>query len=79
MFLCAVKDFLTTLFQLHEKWGKANLFTRPRRFGKSLSMSMLRYFFEIGTDPSLFDGLYIAEKKNCVRNTWENTLLYPLV
>lgn len=49
--------------QLLEQWGEANLFTRPRRFGKSLNMSMLRYFFEIGTDPSLFDGLYIAEKK----------------
>lgn len=49
--------------QLLERWGKANLFTRPRRFGKSLNMSMLRYFFEIGTDPTLFDGLYIAQKK----------------
>ena len=49
--------------QLLEKWGEANLFTRPRRFGKSLNMSMLRHFFEIGTDPSLFDGLYISQKK----------------
>ena len=48
--------------QLLEKWGEANLFTRPRRFGKSLNMSMLRYFFEIGTEPSLFDGLYISQK-----------------
>lgn len=46
-----------------EKWGEVNLFTSPRRFGKSLNMSMLRYFFEIGTDPSLFDGLYISQKK----------------
>lgn len=37
--------------QLLENWGKANLFTRPRRFGKTLNMSMLRCFFEIGTDP----------------------------
>ncbi len=43
-------------------WGKVNLFTRPRRFGKSLNMSMLKYFFEIGTDPSLFDGLKITEE-----------------
>lgn len=36
--------------QLLENWGKVNLFTRPRCFGKTLNMSMLRYFFEIGTD-----------------------------
>ena len=47
--------------QLLNKCGKANLFTRPRRFGKSLNMSMLRHFFEIGTDPALFEGLYISE------------------
>lgn len=40
--------------------GSVNLFTRPRRFGKSLNMSMLKAFFEIGTDPSLFDGLEIS-------------------
>ena len=49
--------------QLLDRWGKANLFTRPRRFGKTLNMSMLRYFFEIGTDPKLFDGLYISQNK----------------
>jgi hypothetical protein len=49
--------------QLLQKWGKANLFTRPRRFGKSLNMSMLRSFFEIGTDRALFDGLYISENQ----------------
>ena len=37
-------------------WGKVNLFTRPRRFGKTLNMSMLKSFFEIGTNPQLFDG-----------------------
>lgn len=42
--------------ELLVKWGEANIFTRPRRFGKSLNMSMLRNFFEIGNDPSLFDG-----------------------
>ncbi|MCC8028267.1 MAG: ATP-binding protein [Lachnospiraceae bacterium] len=52
--------------ELLENWGKVNLFTRPRRFGKSLNMSMLRYFFEIGTDRSLFDGLAITkETKLC--------------
>ena len=54
--------------QLLEKWGEANLFTRPRRFGKSLNMSMLRHFFEIGTDPSLFDGLYISQKTELCEN-----------
>lgn len=49
--------------QLLNQWGKVNLFTRPRRFGKTLNMSMLRYFFEIGTDPALFDGLHISQNK----------------
>lgn len=47
--------------QLLERWGKVNLFTRPRRFGKTLNMSMLRYFFEVGADATLFDGLYISQ------------------
>ena len=49
--------------QLLQNWGKVNLFTRPRRFGKTLCMSMIRSFFEIGTDPTLFDGLYISQNK----------------
>lgn len=49
--------------QLLDGWGKVNLFTRPRRFGKTLNMSMLRYFFEIGADVSLFDGLQITRNK----------------
>lgn len=49
--------------QLLAKWGKVNLFTRPRRFGKSLNMSMLRYFFDIETDKTLFAGLYISRNK----------------
>ena len=44
--------------------GEVSLFTRPRRFGKTLNMSMLRSFFEIGTDASLFDGLYISTRKD---------------
>ena len=48
---------------LLNQWGKVNLFTRPRRFGKTLNMSMLRYFFEIGTDATLFDGLYISQNE----------------
>ena len=49
--------------QLFLNWGEVDLFTRPRRFGKTLNMSMLKCFFEIGTDSSLFDGLYISEKQ----------------
>ena len=49
--------------QLVETGGEVTLFTRPRRFGKTLNMSMLRAFFETGTDTTLFDGLYIAENK----------------
>ena len=45
---------------LLDRWGKVNLFTRPRRFGKSLNMSMLKSFFEIGAKKELFDGLEIA-------------------
>ncbi len=50
--------FITEL--LHN-WGKVNLFTRPRRFGKSLNMSMLRHFLEVGCDTSLFDGLKVSQ------------------
>ena len=42
--------------------GKVNLFTRPRRFGKTLNMSMLKCFFEIGADKTLFDGLAISKE-----------------
>ena len=47
---------------LLNNWGEVNLFTRPRRFGKTLNMSMLKSFFEIGTDKSLFDGLAISKE-----------------
>ena len=47
--------------QLLQNWGEVNLFTRPRRFGKTLNMSMFKSFFEIGTDKSIFDGLYISQ------------------
>ena len=55
-----------TLFikELLQNWGKVNLFTRPRRFGKSLNMSMLKCFFETGNDPTAFDGLKIMEEKD---------------
>ena len=61
---------------LLNSWGKVNLFTRPRRFGKTLNMSMLKYFFEIGTDSALFDGLAISrEKELCDRHMGK----YPVV
>ena len=49
--------------QLLLNWSEVTLFTRPRRFGKTLNMSMLKCFFEIGTDKTLFDGLYISCNK----------------
>ena len=54
-----------TLFikELLQNWGEVNLFTRPRRFGKTLNMSMLKNFFEAGSDPALFDGLKIGQEK----------------
>ena len=54
-----IRDFL-------ESPAYVSLFTRPRRFGKTLNMSMLKYFFEIGNDSTIFDGLEIAgEKELC--------------
>ena len=50
--------------QLLQNWGEVNLFTRPRRFGKTLNMSMLKNFFEIGTDTTLFNGLYILNNND---------------
>ena len=53
--------------QLLEQWGKANLFTRPRRFGKTLNMSMLKCFFEV-------EDFIFQKIKNCVKIIWENIL-----
>ncbi len=49
--------------ELLQNWGEVNLFTRPRRFGKSLNMSMLKCFFEVESDPAYFDGLKIMEER----------------
>ncbi len=49
---------------LLENPGKVNLFTRPRRFGKTLTMSTLKYFFEVGRESTLFDGLEISREKD---------------
>ena len=56
-------DKTELIADLLKNWGKVNLFTRPRRFGKSLNMSMLKTFFEIGCDKTLFQGLKISEEK----------------
>ena len=64
------KTFL--IRDLLDNWGKVNLFTRPRRFGKSLNMSMLHAFFEYGADTSLFEGLKIAEEKELCRKYMGN-------
>ena len=56
-------DKTAFIAELLQNWGKVNLFTRPRRFGKTLNMSMLKCFFEIGADKTLFDGLKIAQEK----------------
>ena len=54
-------DKTALIEQVLDKRSKVTLFTRPRRFGKTLNMSMLRYFFEIGADSTLFNGLYISQ------------------
>ena len=53
-------DKTNLIEQILMNWGEVTLFTRPRRFGKTLNMSMLKSFFEIGADAALFEGLYIA-------------------
>lgn len=59
--------------QLLENWGKVNLFTRPRRFGKTLNMSMLRYFFEIGTNSSAISWLsQIKKSEKCISFRYRN-------
>ena len=62
--------------QLLDNRGKVNLFTRPRRFGKTLNMSMLKCFFEIGTDPVLFDGLAISSNEQLCK---EYMGKYPVI
>lgn len=54
-------DKTALIEQVLEKGSEVTLFTRPCRFGKSLNMSMLQHFFEIGTDPALFEGLHVSE------------------
>ena len=70
-------DKTSLIEQLFSNWGEVNLFTRPRRFGKTLNMSMLKYFFEIGTDRSLFDGLHIcANEKICSEHMGKHPVIF---
>lgn len=56
-------DKTMLIAELLQNWGEVNLFTRPRRFGKTLNMSMLKCFFEVECDKTLFDGLNISQEK----------------
>ncbi len=55
-------DKTEMITELLNSWGEVNLFTRPRRFGKSLNMSMLKYFFSFDCEPELFQGLAVAKE-----------------
>ena len=61
--------------QIFDSLGKVSLFTRPRRFGKTLNMSMLKSFFEIGTDPSLMDSIF-RKIRICVNSIWDSIRLF---
>ncbi len=56
-------DKTEMIHSLIQNWSEVNLITRPRRFGKTLNMNMLQTFFEIGTDPKIFEGLKISEDR----------------
>ena len=60
-------DKTSMIAELLQSWGEVNLFTRPRRFGKTLNMSMLKCFFEIGCKRELFDGLQISQERELCR------------
>ena len=69
-------DKTALIKDLLEGWGGISLFTRPRRFGKSLNMNMLKYFFEYGCDPQLFEGLAISEEPQLCE---EHMGKYPVI
>lgn len=64
------------LRELLNDWNAVTLFTRPRRFGKTLNMDMIKSFLEVGADPSLFDGLEISKDEAYASVIWENSLLF---
>ena len=63
-------DKTEMITELLHNWGEVNLFTRPRRFGKSLNMNMLQSFLEIGCDKSLFNGLKVSREKELCRRIY---------
>ena len=69
-------DKTALIEQLFDNRAKVTLFTRPRRFGKTLNMSMLKAFFEVGADKSLFEGLYIAKNEKLCN---EHMGKYPVI
>ena len=62
---------------LLENWGEANLFTSPRRFGKSLNMSMLQSFLKSAVKRSCLTVLRFQRKRSSAKNTWENSRSFP--
>lgn len=69
-------DKTRLIIDLMQNWGEVNLFTRPRRFGKTLNMSMLKCFFEVSGDKSIFEGLRVAQEKElCEKHMGK----YPVV
>ena len=68
---CYYVDKTGLIEYLKEKKGDVNLFTRPRRFGKTLNMNMLYHFFRIGGNPELFSGLHISKNKALCQE-WQN-------
>lgn len=65
-------DKTNLIRDLLEGWGKVNLFTRPRRFGKSLNMSMLKSFFETGAKKNCLTALQFQGNMRCAKGIWEN-------
>ncbi len=63
-------DKTEMIHSLIQNWSEVNLITRPRRFGKTLNMNMLQTFFEIGTDPKIFEGLKISERQRILRKIY---------
>lgn len=64
---------------LLENWGEANLFTRPRRFGKSLNMSMLQSFLKLAVKRSCLTALRLQRRRSSVKNIWGNFRSFPSV
>ena len=58
--------------ELLNNWGKVNLFTRPRRFGKSLNLNTLKYFFPMAVIPGCLTDLPYPKRRNSAKSTWEN-------